>query len=84
MNKRITWTEEAKTDVRNIRKEQALYILKALARFAREGTGDVQKLTADARDRYRLRVGDYRVFFLFEKDDSIHVLSVENRRGAYR
>jgi len=84
VKKRITWTDEAKADIRGIGKEHALVILKALARFAREGTGDVRKLTDDAQDRYRFRVGDYRVFFRFEKDDCIHVLSVENRREAYR
>ncbi len=45
MKNRFTWTDEAKADLRRIRKEQALIILKALARFAREGAGDVKKLT---------------------------------------
>jgi len=83
MRKRFAWTDEARADLRRIRKEQALTILKALTRFANEGLGDVKKLTDDPRQRYRFRVGDYRVFFRFEKD-TIHVLSVEERRDAYR
>jgi mRNA-degrading endonuclease RelE of RelBE toxin-antitoxin system len=84
MNRRFTWTEEAKADLRGIRKEEALLILKALTRFAVKGAGDIRKLTDDPQGRYRFRVGDYRVFFRFETDDVIHVLSVENRREAYR
>jgi len=84
MKKIFTWTEEARADLRRIRREHALVILKALDRFARDGVGDVMKLTDDSRDRYRFRIGDYRVFFRFEEDDTIHVLSVENRREAYR
>jgi mRNA-degrading endonuclease RelE of RelBE toxin-antitoxin system len=84
VKKRFSWTEEAKAVLRRIRREQELDILKALDRFAREGTGDIRKLTSDLRERYRLRIGDYRVFFRFEQDDTLNVLSVENRREAYR
>jgi len=46
--------------------------------------GDVKKLTDDVHDRYRLRVGDYRVLFALEGRDILHVFSVENRKDAYR
>jgi len=42
MKKPVTWADEAKTDIRRIRKEQALVILKALAHFAREGVGGIR------------------------------------------
>ncbi len=63
--------------------KSSLSILKALTRFADQGVGDIKKLTDDPREPYRFRIGDYRVFFRFEKD-TIHVLSVEDRRDAYR
>jgi mRNA-degrading endonuclease RelE of RelBE toxin-antitoxin system len=34
--------------------------------------------------RYRLRVGDWRILFRIEKANLIHILSVENRKDAYR
>ena len=49
MKKRFNWTGEARTDLRRIRKEQVLDILKALDRFSREGAGDIRKLTDDAQ-----------------------------------
>jgi hypothetical protein len=62
MKKIFTWTEEAKADLRRIRREQALTILKALDRFARDGFGDVMKLTDDSPNRYRFRRRLSRVF----------------------
>jgi mRNA-degrading endonuclease RelE of RelBE toxin-antitoxin system len=83
MRRRFAWTDEARADLRRIWKEQALTILKALTRFADEGVGDIKKPTDDPRERYRFRFGDHRGLFRFEKD-TIHVLSVEDRRDAYR
>jgi len=44
--------------------------------------GDVKKLK-DARNLYRLRVGDYRVIFTLE-GDTITVYDVGNRKDVYR
>ena len=33
---------------------------------------------------YRLRCGDYRVFFDFQEDRAIEITGVQNRREAYR
>jgi mRNA-degrading endonuclease RelE of RelBE toxin-antitoxin system len=70
--------------LRRIEQPQALLILQALNRFVRGQGGDVKKLTDDVRNRYRLRVGDYRVLFAWEGTDTLHVFSVENRKNAYR
>ena len=74
----------ARADLRRIEQPQALVILQTLTRFARGQGGEVKKLTDDARNRYRLRVGDYRVLFSFEDRDTLHIFSVENRKDAYR
>ena len=76
--KRIAWEPPARADLRRIKQPQAL------TRFARGQGGEVKKLTDDARDRYRLRVGDYRVLFVFEDRNTLHIFSVENRKDAYR
>ena len=58
-------------------------ILSALDRFARTGVGDVRTLQGD-REELRLRIGDYRLFFVATGDDAIEVRRVRHRREAYR
>ena len=81
--KRIAWTEQAKADVRGLDKHTAMRILSALHRFAESGTGDIKALEGDAEE-LRLRVGDYRLFFVSTSDDLIEVRRVRHSREAYR
>lgn len=81
--KRIVWTEQAKADVRALDKPAALRILHALHRFAESGAGDIKALQGD-REELRLRVGDYRLFFVTTGDDVVEVRRVRHRRQAYR
>jgi len=81
--KRITWTEQARSDVRALERPTAMRILSALDRFARTGVGDVRTLQGD-REELRLRIGDYRLFFVATGDDAIEVRRVRHRREAYR
>ena len=81
--KRIAWTDQAKADVRGLDKATAMRILSALHRFAESGTGDIKALQGDAEE-LRLRIGDYRLFFVLASDDVIEVPRVRHRREAYR
>ena len=81
--KRIAWTEQAQADVRDLDKPTAMRILYALHRFAESGTGDIKALQGDVEE-LRLRVGDYRLFFVFTGEDVIEVRRVRHRRAAYR
>jgi len=81
MNKRIVWTEPAKADVRRLDKATAMQVFFALQRFAESGEGDVKALKG--RDELRLRIGDYRLFFV-ATTDAIEVRRVLHRREAYR
>ena len=81
--KRIAWTEQAKADVRDVDKATAMRILHALHRFAESGTGDVKALQGDIEE-LRLRIGDYRLFFVCTGSDVIEVRRVRHRREAYR
>jgi mRNA-degrading endonuclease RelE of RelBE toxin-antitoxin system len=56
-------------------------ILHALHRFAEAGEGDVKAL--QGRDELRLRIADYRLFFV-KIDDALEVRRVLHRREAYR
>ena len=81
--KRIAWTEQARTDVRDLDKATAMRILHALHRFAESGTGDIRALQCGGEE-LRLRAGDYRLFFVCTGDDVIEVRRVRHRREAYR
>ena len=81
--KRIAWTEQARADIRGLDKRTAMRILTALHRFAESGTGDVKALQGDAEE-LRLRVGDYRLFFVSTGDDVIEIRRIRHRREAYR
>jgi len=80
--KRIVWTETAKADVRRMDKPTAMRILAALHRFADSGEGDVKAL--QGREELRLRIGDYRLFFVCPAADTIEIRRALHRREAYR
>ncbi len=61
----------------------ALGILHAIDDYLTTGVGDVKKLRPP-RQELRPRVGDNRVFFLFQSPRSIEILAVKHRREAYR
>jgi len=80
--KRIVWTEPAKADVRRLDKPTAMRILAALHRFVESGEGDVKAL--QGRKELRLRIGDYRLYFVCPAADTIEIRRVLHRREAYR
>ena len=81
--KRIAWTQQAKADVRALDKPTAMRILSALHRFAKSGVGDLKTLQGEG-ETVRLRVGDYRLFFVHTADDAVEVRRIRHRREAYR
>lgn len=83
MVKKIVWTDQAKASLRAIDQPTALRILRALARLLATGEGDVKRLQDIDPPEFRLRIGDYRVRF-HDSGGSIEILSVKNRREAYR
>jgi mRNA interferase RelE/StbE len=81
--KKIIFTPPASADVRRIDRETAMRILTALHRFAETGEGGIKKLQGDSEE-LRLRVGDYRVRFTEEPQDTLVIHSVRHRSEAYR
>lgn len=59
-----------------------MQILSALHRFVESGVGDVKSLRG--REELRLRVGDYRLFFVCPDTATVEILRVLHRREAYR
>ncbi len=70
---------------RRIPQAEAKRIMAELARLAADPTmsaGDVKPLTGRP-GTFRLRVGDWRVFYRVE-DDTLWVVGVGNRKDVYR
>ncbi len=79
----VTWAPEARTELRAIDRETAMQILYCVDRYLANRVGDVKKLKAP-RIGFRLRCGDYRVFFDNKSANSIEITTVRHRREAYR
>jgi len=79
----VEWPDEARADVRSIDRVTAIQILHCLTRYLKTGVGDVKKLKPP-RKEFRLRCGDYRLFFVLRGENAIAVTGVESRGNAYR
>ena len=81
--KTVRWSRGAQAQVAAIDRETALGIPHAIDDFLTTGVGDVKK-RRPPRQGLRLRVGNYRIFFLYRDLRSIEILAVKHRREAYR
>ena len=79
----IIWSVEAHTDLRRIDRLTALDILHCANRYLATRNGDVKKLKPPLTG-FRLRCGDYRVFFKQTGEHGIAITGVRHRREAYR
>ena len=81
------WRERAVRQLRAIPQTAALTILRALTPLGddpRRPDADLKKL-AGYTDRYRLRVGDYRVIYeIVDEQLIILIVGVGHRREAHR
>ena len=79
----IEWTDNALDDMAALDKDVARRIKRSVERFALTGAGNVKKLLDYDPPEYRLRVGDYRVRFHYDRD-IVRIIRVRNRGEAYR
>ena len=79
----IRWSDEARADLCRIDRETALDILHCADRYLATRNGDVKKLKPP-QTGFRLRCGDYRLFFDHSNETGIEILGVRHRREAYR
>ena len=79
----VAWAPEARFQLRAIDQQEALAILHCLDRYLSRRAGDIKKLK-EPFSGFRLRCGDYRLFFDSLADDQIAITSVRHRREAYR
>jgi len=79
----VVWSPEARAELRAVDRETALQILHCLDRYLGNRSGDMKKLKPPLTG-FRLRCGDYRVFFDHKDENTIAITAVRNRREAYR
>jgi mRNA-degrading endonuclease RelE of RelBE toxin-antitoxin system len=79
----VLWSPEARADLRVIDRETAMQILYCVDRYLTSRAGDVKKLKPP-RTGFRLRCGDYRVFFDQTGENTVAITGVRHRREAYR
>lgn len=60
-----------------------MQILYCLDRYLTNRLGDVKKLKPPLTG-YRLRCGEYRLFFDVNEDSAIQITAVKHRKEAYR
>jgi len=77
----VVWSPESRADLRAIERETAMQILRCVDRYLAYRAGDVKKLKPPLTG-FRLRCGDYRVFFGAEAENHIEITGVRNRREA--
>jgi hypothetical protein len=68
----VTWSLEARADLRAIDRETAIQILHCLDRYLSNRTGDVKKLKPPEAG-FRLRCGDHRFFFDHRNETTIEI-----------
>jgi len=76
----VIWSPEGRVDLRAIDRETAMQILHCVDRYLASRSGDVKKLKPPGSG-FRLRCGDYRVFFDLKDENTT---GVRHRREAYR
>lgn len=79
----VVWSSDARTDLRAIDRDTAMQILHCLDRYLASRNGDVKRLQ-HPRTGFRLRCGDYRLFFDHQDENTIAIIAVRHRREAYR
>jgi mRNA-degrading endonuclease RelE of RelBE toxin-antitoxin system len=84
VKKRFEWSPQARSDLKEIGREQAMQILMALTRYSETGEGDIKHLRGKLTGTRRLRVGDWRVRLQEKKGDILYILAVSHRSEAYR
>ena len=79
----VIWDDEALKELARPDRRTQQRIVRAIDRLAAEDYGDVKRLRGQSGD-LRLRVGSWRVRFIFEREvHSVRILHVLPRGDAY-
>ena len=73
--KRVLFRPQAARDLERLPNRDRDQVEEAIERFVQTGSGDIKMLAGEGR-QLRLRVGDWRVRFVYEKPDIIRILHI--------
>jgi len=80
----IKWRRRAEKDLGRLDRAARTRVIDAVERFAATREGDIRRLQDITPPLFRLRIGDLRVLFRVETDDSIVIERVLPRDKAYK
>lgn len=82
---KIEWKRSALKEIRQIPKENASRIFKAVDELAANPFPNKVKKLADSERGFRIRVGDYRVIYnIFSQILIIEIVRVKHRKEVYK
>ncbi|MFO8109282.1 MAG: type II toxin-antitoxin system RelE/ParE family toxin [Thermoplasmata archaeon] len=76
----VLWSPQSRKELENFSEEKREWIIDKVVEFDKKERGDIKKI---AEGLWRLRVGDYRVYY-HQEEDKTYVLRVVHRKHAYR
>ncbi len=76
----VLWSPQSRKELGRFSKEISERIIDKVVKFDKTDRGDIKKI---AQGLWRLRVGDYRVYY-HQEEGKTYVLRVIHRRHAYR
>jgi mRNA interferase RelE/StbE len=80
---RVEWTNRALRNVARLDRPTRERLIKGVESLAATGQGDVKRLQGTRQELYRLRVGDWRIFFSKEPGGVLLIRTVRPRGDAY-
>ena len=81
---KVRWDVRAYKELKNLDNKDAINVLNAVTRLVEDPSADCKPLEGKFKNKYRLRVGDYRVIYWVKEDENaIFIISVRHRREAY-
>ena len=81
----VVFTSQAEQNLAKLDKQIAQRILKKIRWLAENlGTLTPEPLTGQFEGVFKLRVGDYRVLYTLEDEDSVVIRLIKHRREVYK
>ncbi|MDA8091983.1 MAG: type II toxin-antitoxin system RelE/ParE family toxin [Actinomycetota bacterium] len=81
---KVRWDVRACKELKKLDNKDAITVLDAVARLTGNPSADCKPLEGKFKNKYRLRVGDYRVIYWAKEDENtIFIIAVRHRKEAY-
>lgn len=78
----IKWDKRAYKELKQIDRKTAIRILKKISSLSKNPQKYGIPLRGKFKNKYRIRIGDYRVIYWIEKD-ILWIIAVGHRKGIY-